>query len=127
MMNRRDVLVSVGAASLLPAVAAFAEPATPSAVGQDPSVFGATLRLGPSQAGAGNHRWAPVLGGHTPAGRVMAGRLDWLVDPASGAVEATMDCKLLSARGHAVEMRRGGLLAVRLPDGSVQLSAHNAA
>jgi hypothetical protein len=122
-MNRREVLASVGAASLLPAVAAFAEPAAE----RGHSVFGATLRLGPSQAGAGNHRWAPILGGEAASGRVLAGRLDWQVDPASGAVEAAVACTLVSKQGQAVEMCRGGLLAVRLPDGSVQLSTHNAA
>ncbi len=117
-MNRREVLASVGAASLLPAVAAFAVPAAT----KSPPAFEARLRIGPAQAGAGNHRWAPVLGGEMPSGRVLAGRMDWHVDPASGAVEAAVACTVMPEHGQPAQMHHAGLQAVRLPDGMVQLT-----
>jgi hypothetical protein len=89
--------------------------------------FEMLLRLEPAQAGAGNHRWARIAdglisGGALP-GRVRAGRIDWLVDPASGAVEATANCRVQRADGTLAELSCGGLGALRLENGLVRLRA----
>jgi hypothetical protein len=103
MMNRRDLLGSVGAASLMPA--AFAAPA----VMQPSPAFHAALRLGPAQNGGGNHSWAEIIAGTVSgsrlAGQVQSGRLDWFVDPTSGAVELAVSCSVLRADGRTVELR----------------------
>jgi hypothetical protein len=102
MMNRRELLGSVGAASLLPS--ALAAPA----MEQMPPAFQAALRLGPVQTGAGNHSWADIVAGKVAgirlAGRVQSGRLDWFVDPISGAVEVAMRCRVLRADGRTIEL-----------------------
>jgi hypothetical protein len=36
---------------------------------------------------------------------VQSGRIDWFVDPASGAVEIAMACSVLRADGRTVELR----------------------
>jgi hypothetical protein len=103
VINRRELLCSVGAASLLPAVAlATADrPASPG--------FIAALSLGPAQDGAGNQRWADIAGGTVDGdvlrGRVQSGRLEWLSDPASGAVSVAITCRILRADGSLVELR----------------------
>jgi hypothetical protein len=104
-MNRRELLGAVGAVSLLPASEVFA--ATPPA--RVAPALEAALRIGPAQSGAGNHRWAQVVDG-TVAGSVLqgvvqSGRLDWHVDPASGAVSATTRVQVLRSDGVLVELR----------------------
>ena len=102
-MNRREMLGSAGATALLPAcdVLAGAPRITPA--------FEAALHIGPAQSGAGNHRWARIengkIVGRVVQGRVLAGRLDWHVDPASGAVEVTVNCLVQCADGSKVELR----------------------
>jgi hypothetical protein len=102
-MNRRALLGSVGAASLLPA--AFAAP-----VHSRPALaFQAALRLGPVQNGQGNHRWAPIIAGNFSgarlAGRVHAGRMDWYVDPCCGSAEIALTCTVSRPDGKLVELR----------------------
>jgi hypothetical protein len=102
-INRRELLGSVGAASLMPA--ALAMPASDEAV----PAFQAALRLGPAQDGSGNHRWAEIIAGKLSgkrlAGKVQSGRIDWFVDPASGAVEIALTCSVLRADGKTIELR----------------------
>ncbi len=103
-MNRREVLGSVGAVSLLPAFDVLA--AVPSLRGS--SAFEAALQIGPAHSGAGNHRWAEVLGGEITGvllrGRVQSGRMDWHADPASGAVAVATSMKVLRADGMSIEL-----------------------
>jgi hypothetical protein len=100
-MNRREVLGSVGAAMTLPAFAVLPK-------GQASPRFQAVLRLGPTQDGTGNHRWAEIvagrLSGELISGRVQSGRMDWFVDPASGAVEVAISCNVMRADGTAIQM-----------------------
>jgi hypothetical protein len=101
-MNRRDLLGAVGATWLLPAIAApVVDPVSPA--------FQAALRLGPPQAGSGNHRFADIVGGRFSgrrlSGRVQSGRLDWFIDPASGAVEVAVSCSVVRADGVTTQMR----------------------
>jgi hypothetical protein len=102
-VNRRELLGSVGAASLLPA--AFAAPARV----QPSPAFQAALRLGSVQNGPGNRQWAEIVAGNLSgrrlAGRVHAGRMDWFVDPCSGAVEIAMRCSVSRPDGSLVELR----------------------
>lgn len=104
-MNRRELLGSAGAVALLPALDAFAT--MPSR--RDEPEFEAALRLGPVHSGAGNHRWAQVVGGSVTGnllqGVVRSGRLDWHVDPASGAVEVVMNCSVHCMQGRVFELR----------------------
>jgi hypothetical protein len=100
-MNRREVLGSVGAALTLPAFAVQPQ-------GQASPLFLAALRLGPAQDGTGNHRWAEIVAGKFSGeliiGRVQSGRIDWFVDPASGAVEVAISCIVLRADGTTIQM-----------------------
>lgn len=102
MMNRRELLGAVGAASLLPS--ALAAPASQ----QISPAFQAALRLGPAQTGAGNHSWAEIVAGKVSgsrlAGQVQSGRMDWYVDPISGAVEVAVRCSVLRADGKTIEL-----------------------
>jgi hypothetical protein len=104
VINRRELLCSVGAASLLPAVALSTAADRPASPG-----FIAALHLGPAQDGAGNQRWADIAGGTVDGdvlrGRVQSGRLEWLSDPASGAVSVAITCSILRADGSTVELR----------------------
>jgi hypothetical protein len=101
-MNRRALLGSVGAASLLPA--AFAAPTH-----APPLAFQAALRLGQVQNGQGNHRWAAIIAGTVSgarlAGRVQAGRMDWFVDPCCGSVEVALACTVSTPDGVLMELR----------------------
>ena len=102
-INRRALLASAGAASLL--AATFASP-----LRQQPVLaFQAALRLGPVQDGPGNHRWAPIaagsLSGAWLTGRVHAGRMDWFVDPCCGSVEIALACTVARPDGKLVELR----------------------
>ncbi len=105
LMNRRELLGSVGVASLLPALDVFA--AVPSARGMP--AFEVVLKMGATQAGTGNHRWASILGGDIAGrllrGRVRSGRMDWHVDPATGAVEVSTQLEVLRADGVSMQLR----------------------
>jgi hypothetical protein len=102
-MNRRELLGSVGAASLLPS--AFAASATEKFF----PAFRAAFRLGPVQDGAGNGRWAQIIAGELSGsrlnGRVQSGRMDWVIDPCSGAVEIGMTCSVLRTDGKSIVLR----------------------
>jgi hypothetical protein len=104
-MNRRELLGSFGAVALLPARTAMASvlPLRPVAV------FEASLQLGLIGDGVGKCRRAPVIGGDVTGtalrGMVRSGTLEWLVDPASGAVELVLDCQVLTDQGRRVHLR----------------------
>ena len=104
-MNRRELLGSAGAISLLAACNALA--ASPSS-GPD-AAFDAQLRIGPARRGVGNHRWAQILGGTMTgsllSGVVGPGRFDWHVDPASGAVDVMLSCGVRDVGGRALGLR----------------------
>lgn len=123
MMNRREMLGSGGAVALLPVL-----PGNGTATGSSTRPgFEGLLRLGPATGGAGNHRWARILDGtvidEQLVGRVSSGRLDWLVDPCSGAVEASVRCQVQCVDGVVREMARRGLKAAAAGEGKVRLSA----
>lgn len=123
-ISRRSLLGAVGAVSLMPELVG-AHAVSPSS--GNAADFEMLLRLEPAEAGAGNHRWARIAdglvsGGALP-GRIRAGRIDWLVDPASGAVEATATCRVECTDGTVAEMSRCGLGALRLENGLVRLRA----
>ena len=73
--------------------------------------MGSVLQVGPAQAGATNQRWAPIVdgritvGGRIRQGRVSSGRLDWHVDPTSGAASVALNCRVHFADGSAIELR----------------------
>jgi hypothetical protein len=104
-MNRRELLESAGAISLLSACNGLAA-SRPS--GPD-TAFDVQLRIGPGQSGVGNHRWARILGGTMTgsllSGVVGPGRFDWHVDPASGAVDLTLSCGVRDVAGRVLELR----------------------
>ncbi len=104
-MNRRELLGSVGAVSLLPAFDVLA--AAPSVRGLP--AFEAALKTGTAQSGAGNHRWAPVLGGDITgnllSGRVQSGRMDWHADPSTGAAEVSTLLAVRRADGVWIQLR----------------------
>lgn len=109
LMNRRELIGAVGAASLLPA--AFAAPAPQQVL----PAFEASLRLGSARNGVGNHQWSEIVAGKLQgkrlAGRVQSGRLDWFVDPCSGAVEVALACSVLRDDGSTVELRDRSAIA----------------
>jgi hypothetical protein len=63
----------------------------------------AMLRVGPARSGIGNHRWATIESGYITGellrGVASAGRVDWHVDPATGAAEVALRCRVVDARG----------------------------
>jgi hypothetical protein len=128
-MTRRRLMGVVGASSLWPAMAMSSEAASSPVFSQrhDPAPFEALLRLDASQSGAGNHRWATVLDGEITGGSwvgpLLSGRLDWHVDPASGAAEAVATCRVRGPQGRALQLRHVRLTATRLDNGLVLLRA----
>ncbi|MET0279834.1 MAG: hypothetical protein ABW278_01745 [Steroidobacteraceae bacterium] len=127
-LTRREMITAAGAAALLPALPAVSVAAgrpAPSSASATP--FAATLLLGSSNAGQGNHRWAPIAAGEITGGplqgRVESGRLDWHVDPASGAVAATATCRIRRPDGTLVEQRCGDLGASRVENGLISVRA----
>lgn len=122
MMNRREWLGSAGAFSLAPVMPSLGM-ASGFALS---SPLEATLLLEPAHSGAGNHRWARVregvVTGATPA-VVLSGRLDWHVDPASGAVIAALQCRIRCADGEVRELRERALQAAGLGQGRVRVVA----
>lgn len=120
MISRRELIGSVSALAVLPALPRQGERAsTPSRMQSM-----ALVDLGPAKSGAGNARWAPVTGGvvnsPTLAGRVVSGRLDWRIDPASGAVEADLSC-IVDSGGKFHEFAKPALAALRTASGRVSL------
>jgi hypothetical protein len=125
-MTRRAVVGAVGACSLWPVLgdALAIEAPAPAAA----KAFEAVLWLGIAQAGDGNHRWAQVAMGEVTGGSlcgsVQSGRLDWHVDPATGAAEAVATCRVRGVDGKMRNLRHAKLAATRRDDGSVLLRAH---
>jgi hypothetical protein len=112
-ITRRSLLCSASALSLLPRLAGG------TSGGSTGSEFRAVVRLGVASAGVGNHRWALIEQGEVWAGHgrgeMQSGRLDWHVDPATGAVEARVDCRMRGA-GQPAGLRQAHLAATRLDD-----------
>jgi hypothetical protein len=105
-VTRRTLLGSVGAAALFPPVAA--------ALGSMPVsmprlALEARLHLGAPQTSIGGRRRAVVHGGAVTGrlmhGTVQSGMLEWLVDPASGAVDLAARLQVLRTDGVLVELR----------------------
>lgn len=122
MMNRRELLGSAGAISILPVLPAFADaPDLPTI-----PAFEATLQLGPSRSGAGNHRWAEILNGSVAGeclvGSVQSGRLDWVVDPCTGAADARMQCQIQCGDGRVQALTVHGLRPVAAGRGRVRVT-----
>jgi hypothetical protein len=107
-VNRSVVLGSMGAVAALPLLGRAADwnAARP---GAPERVFDATLHIGASQGGAGNQRWAELLGGEVTgpllSGRVESGRIDWCVDPMSGATDLTIACMVRDHRGRRFRLQ----------------------
>lgn len=123
--SRRSLLGAVGAVSLTSSsLAAAASLPEGAATGGSLELV---LRLGPAQPGTGNHRWAPIASGLAQGegmlGWVRSGRVDWQVDPASGAAEAVATCSVERADGKLVQLNRAALCATRLENGLVVLRA----
>ncbi len=89
------------------------------------------LRVGPTQAAAHGGRWASVLAGKVTGGNVLgevlSGRLQWCMDPATGAVDATLACSLRAADGRQLELHERGIHASSPINGLVTLRAHGGA
>jgi hypothetical protein len=105
-ITRRTVLGSVGAATMFPEWAA----AMHSPVPQVPRpVLEISLRIGEPRPGGHGWRRAQVLTGLATGsllqGAVQAGTLEWLVDPASGAVQVAADMLLVRRDGAMVRLR----------------------
>jgi hypothetical protein len=128
-VSRRQLLASAGAASLLPTFVGNAPAAVPRQA--DPAAFGALLHIGPIQGGAHGRRWARVLAGKITAGNatgeVLSGVVDWCMDPATGAVDATLACSLRAADGQQFELNERGIHASSPINGLVTLRAHGGA
>ncbi len=108
-MNRREVLAAVGVAALLPVCDVFAAAPVAHASSRRLPAFDAAMRIGPAQGGVGNHRHAEILGGEIEGtllhGRIESGRMDWHVDPASGAVEVATVLQVRRGDGTSVQLR----------------------
>jgi hypothetical protein len=125
MINRRELLGSAGAVAMLPVLPVVDAPVTSGM----PQPHEATLQLGPAHAGPGNHRWARILGGTVTGrglvGRVQSGRLDWHVDPASGASEARVQCQVLCSDGRVQELCERGLQPAKAGPSTVRFRTLN--
>src|SRR5689334_4520522 len=105
-MTRRTLLGSVGAAAMFPPWAKAVHPRDPHA---PQPVLEISLRVGEPHAGM--HGWrravarAGLASGSLLQGSVQTGQLQWLVDPASGAVQVALDLLLLRADGALIRLR----------------------
>src|SRR5262245_47223122 len=104
-VTRRTLLGSVGAAAMFPALGS-AFRTLPA--GAPRPALEASLLVGEPQTGPGGRRTAAVRGGrvtgHLLQGVVQSGQLEWLVDPASGAVELAARVQVRRADGELVEL-----------------------
>jgi hypothetical protein len=105
-LTRRTVLGSVGAAAMFPQWAG----AVHSHAAQVPqALLEISLRIDEPRAGLHGWRRAPVRGGVASGkllrGSVQQGQLQWLVDPASGAVQVALDLQLLRVDGALIRLR----------------------
>jgi hypothetical protein len=105
-ITRRAALGSIGAAGMFPA---FAPAISGSGPRRNQPALEVALRIGQPQSGVAGRRHALIHGGTVAGtlmqGSVQSGRLEWLVDPASGAVEAAASMLVLRADGVLVELR----------------------
>lgn len=103
-MTRRTLLASIGAAGVFPSLASAITAAEPSPAPQSLKV---QMQVTQPESGTGGWRHVLVRGGTVSGfmqGIVQSGRLQWLVDPASGAVEVTARVQLLRSDGLLVEL-----------------------
>lgn len=125
-MNRRELLESAGAVSLLTACNAFAA----SMPMRLTPAFDAQLQLGPAQSGKECRRWARIVGGSITGmalrGTVRAGQMQWLVDPASGAVELSLTCSVEQSRGAPLELRDRSVHSSEIDGGLLPGGLHTA-
>lgn len=112
-MTRRTLLGTVAAATMFPQLAGGVNSRVSRAT--QPAIEIA-LRTGEPHAGVHGWRRAVVLAGllrgSLMQGTVKSGRLEWLVDPASGAVEVALDMLLLRADGRLIQLRDRSARAV---------------
>jgi hypothetical protein len=105
-MTRRTLIGSIGAAGLFPP---FASASTGHAPQFPSAALDIELHVCEPLSGAGSWRHAVIRGGTVAGGLmrgvVQSGRLEWLVDPASGAVEIAARVHLLRDDGTPVELR----------------------
>lgn len=105
-ITRRSVLGSIGAAGMFPVLAQAIAPGAPRV---ERPLLQAGLRIGEPQAGEAGWRHATILGGSMIGGllqgEVQSGRIEWLVDPASGAVEVAASMQVLRSDGARIELR----------------------
>lgn len=105
-ITRRSALGSISAAGMFPA---FASAITAGASRRTEPALQVTLRIGQPQSGSAAWRHALIHGGTVAGalmrGSVQSGRIEWLVDPASGAVEAVANVLVLREDGVLVELR----------------------
>jgi hypothetical protein len=115
-MTRRTLLGSVAAATLLPRLAAGVTSPSPDTATPAMQV---SMRLGEPLVGMHGWRRAVVLAGLVQGslmqGKVQSGQLQWLVDPASGAVEIAIDMLLVRADGAMIQLRDRSAPAVAAP------------
>ncbi len=94
-ITRRTLLGSIGAAGMFPG---FALAITDGSIAAPPALEVA-LRIGQPRSGTAGWRHAVIHGGTVTGalmqGAVQSGRLEWLVDPASGAVEVAASMQVL--------------------------------
>jgi hypothetical protein len=102
-ITRRCLLGTIGAVGMFPAFA----PAISSSRARP--ALQVALRIGQPGSGTAAWRHAVIHGGKVTGvlmqGDVLSGRLDWLVDPASGAVEVVACVQVLRRDGVLVELR----------------------
>lgn len=105
-MTRRTLLGSMGAATMFPRLAAGVNATAPRAAMPAMQIG---VRVGEPRNGLHGRRHAEVLAGLVHGslmqGAVQSGHLEWLVDPASGAVEVALDMRLLRADGALLRLR----------------------
>ena len=104
-MTRRTLLGSISAAGLFPS---FATATTAAASHAAVPALEIGLRIGQPQSGLAGWRHAAIHGGSVAGalmqGRVQSGRLEWLVDPASGAVAVVARVQMRRDDGVLVEL-----------------------
>jgi hypothetical protein len=105
-MTRRTLLGSVAAVTMFPQPAAGVYSQAPQATTPGMQIG---LRLGEPESRLHGWRRALVLAGMVEGslmqGTVQSGQLEWLVDPASGAVEVAIDMLLVRADGALIRLR----------------------
>lgn len=105
-MTRRTLLGSVGAATMFPQLAAGVSRIAPPAALPAMQI---AMRVDEPRHGLQGRRHAVVLAGRVEGslvqGTVQSGRLEWLADPLTGAVDIAIDLQLLRADGRLLQLR----------------------